>query len=126
MPYVYSLEEWTSHTEALLASVEGGISMEALLRWFYLRYADPAEALWKANRFLAGTGWMLYILDSYPQSFEGLFARSARPDEVSPHMVATFWRLYAAIPEAELTDFVPTAELVRHMVAESLKASISG
>lgn len=126
MPYDYSLEEWNSHTKTLLASIEGGFSAEALLHWFYRWYADAAEAVWKANRFLAGTDWMLYLLDSYSQDFEGLFARSACPDEVSSHMVATFWRLYAAIPEAELTDFVPTAELVRHMVSQSLKASVAG
>lgn len=126
-PYVFSLEEWNPHAKNLLGIVEADTSREDLSRWFYLRYADPVEALWKLDRFQRAMEWVLYLLDSYPGEFEGLFAkRGACADEVSPHVVAAFWRLYAGIPETELTDFVPTVEQVKRMVSESLRASIAG
>lgn len=82
--------------------------------------------MWKMRRFLTAIDWMLHLLDSNPEAFKALFAIPVPTGRVSPHVLAAFWRLYAAIPESELVDFVPTVSVVSQFTRESLSCSVSG
>lgn len=122
-PYEYTWEEWSSHIKIHWGSMEDETSRELLPHWFRLRYPDPEEALWKANRLLVAMEWMSYLLDSYPDDFE-VFNKVEKDFVVtSGHVVSAFWRLYAAMPETELREFVPSVELVKKFALESLKFS---
>lgn len=114
----YGSGEFEEHCDFFLRHNKVALSTAELVahwkRYFYQRYPNRSEALYKMLRFGAAFSY----LQKHIGSFEDFAVEGEETGLVKRPLMHALWRYYGAIPDQHLRD-EPETELIQTLAEES-------